>query len=158
MENIDIKEYLKKLNIEYITHKHPKVYTCEQADNYNKQIKGIHSKNLFIKDRKSKNFYLIILPADKNLDIKKFEAILNEKLKFANEENLKEILNLTPGSVSPFGLINDKESIVHIIIDKEVWESDIVSFHPNINTETLELSGLNFKKYINSLKNKLTIV
>lgn len=158
MQEIKIKDYLKELNMGYVTHSHPAVYTCEEADKYNKNIRGIHSKNLFLKERKSNSFYLIILPANKALNIKQFESLLNEKLKFANVENLKEILNTTPGSVSPFALINDTESKVEIIIDKEVWDSDIVSFHPNINTETLELKGKDFQKYINSLKNKLTII
>ncbi len=155
---MEIKQYLKNLNINFKTHIHPAVFTCEQADEYNQEIKGIHSKNLFLKDRKSKNFYLIIIPANKNLEIKKFEPLLNQKLKFANENDLQEILKLTPGSVSPFGLINDKEIKVQIIIDKEIWNSDFVSFHPNINTETLELTNQDFHKYINSLKNKLIII
>ena len=154
----DIKQYLKELKIEFKTFSHPPIYTCEEADKYNKNIKGIHSKNLFLKGRKSKNFYLIIIPAIKNLEIKKFEDILNKKLKFANETDLKEIINTTPGSVSPFALIFDNELRVQLIIDKEVWDSNFVSFHPNINTETLELTQQDFHKFINSLKNKLIII
>lgn len=154
---MEIKEYLKKLNINFIVHKHPPVYTTEQAEKYHKEIKGIHSKNLFLKDRKSKKFYLLIIPTAKKLEIKQFENLVNEKLKFANEIDLKEILNLTPGAVSPFGLINDKDNKVIIVIDKEVWNSDYVSFHPNINTETLELTNQDFHKYIKSLKKKLII-
>ena len=84
--------------------------------------------------------------------------IVNDKIKFANENDLKEILSLSSGAVSPFGLINDKEGKVKVIIDKEVGESDFVSFHPNINTETLELSREDFHKYIKSLKNELILI
>ena len=155
---MEIKKYLKEIGIEFKLHKHPPVYTCEEMEEYSKDIKGIHSKNLFIKNRKSKKYYLVILPAKKNFNFKKFEELLNEKLKFANENDLKHFLGLTSGSVSPFGLINDEEHKVEILIDKEVWNSDFVSFHPNINTETLELNGKDFQKYIKSLKNKLTLV
>ena len=74
----DIKQYLKNLNIKFKEFTHPAVYTCEEADKYNKEIRGIHSKNLFLKDRKSKRFYLIIIPANKSLEMKKFEEILNQ--------------------------------------------------------------------------------
>ncbi|MBI2629412.1 aminoacyl-tRNA deacylase [Candidatus Pacearchaeota archaeon] len=154
----DIKEYLKKHKIEYKVFNHPHVYTVEEASKYNKEIRGIHCKNLFIKEKKSRNYYLVILPAEEKLDLGKFEALFNQKLKFANEDDLKDILGLTTGAVSPFGLINDQEYKTELIINKKVWESDFVSFHPNINTETLELSKDNFHKYVNSLKNKLVIV
>ena len=112
---------------------------------------------LFIKNRKSKKFWLIILPFDKKFDFKEFEKRLNDRLKFANINNLKEILELEPGSVSPFGLINDKENITKLLIDKEVWDSDWVSFHPNINTETLELKGEDFRKFAENCGNLFEI-
>jgi Ala-tRNA(Pro) deacylase len=157
---MEIKQYLKNININFKEFNHPAVFTCNEAEKYKvyKEIKGLHSKNLFLKDRKSKDFYLIIIPADKNLEIKRFELLLKQKLKFANETDLKTILDLIPGAVSPFGLINDKDSIVNIIIDKEIWNSDFVSFHPNINTQTFELTKEDFHKYISSLKNKLIII
>ena len=185
---MEIKQYLKNLNIGFKTYSHPPLYTCEQAEKYNKEIKGIHSKNLFLKSKKSPNFYLIILPSSEKLNLKEFESLLNEKLTFANEKELKDILNLSAGAVSPFGLINDKENFailqnsqesplkIHsdkdkkmnysksskenkttLIIKKDIWNSDFVSFHPNINTETLELTGKDFQKYIGSLKNKMII-
>jgi Ala-tRNA(Pro) deacylase len=96
------------------------------------------------------------MSAHKRLNLEVLENSLKEKLKFANEDDLKNILGLTTGSVSPFGLINDQEHKVNIIIDKEILDIDKVAFHPNINTETLEISVKDFQKYINSLKNKST--
>lgn len=154
----NIKSYLKELKIEFKIHIHPAVYTCEEADKYSQDIKGIYSKNLFMKNNKSLRFYLIIIPENERLNIKKFESILNQKLKFANETELKNILNITAGAVSPFALINDKESQVNLIIDNKIWDSEFVSFHPNINTETLELKGKDFQKYIHSLNNKLILI
>jgi len=154
----DPKIYLKKLGIKFIEHSHPAVYTCEQAEKYHKTIKGIHSKSLFLKSKKQEKYYLMIMPCRERLDIKKLEVYLNEKLTFADEKELKEILGLTPGSVSPFGLLNDSKHQVFILINKEVWESKIVNFHPNINTQSLEFSGKDFQKYIKSLKNKFEII
>jgi Ala-tRNA(Pro) deacylase len=157
---MDIKEYLKKLNISFKEFKHKPVFTVEETkqEGIYKNIRGIHSKNLFLKDRKSRRFYLVVMPEDKPLIIKQLEEKIHDKIKFANPDNLKDILGLIPGSVSPFGLINDKDNIVNVLIDKEVWESSFVSFHPNINTETLELSKDDFHKYIDSLKNELKIL
>ncbi|MBI4447918.1 prolyl-tRNA synthetase associated domain-containing protein [Candidatus Woesearchaeota archaeon] len=155
---MDVKEYLKEKGIRFQTFTHPPVYTCEEAAKYNSNIRGIHSKNLFVKNKKSKKFYLVILPATKRLDRENLGVALNDKLKFANENDLKEILGLSTGAVSPFGIINDEERKVQVVIDKAVWESDFVSFHPNVNTETLELSKADFHLYINSLGNKLVII
>jgi Ala-tRNA(Pro) deacylase len=149
---MDIKSYLQNLGISFKTYSHPAVFTCEEAEKYNKDMKSIHSKNLFLKDEKSKGYYLAIIPANEKLDFKKIDNILNKKIKFANQEELKEILNLTIGSVSPFGLINDKKHIVEILINKKILESEFVSFHPNMNTETIEISKNDFLRFLSSLK------
>lgn len=88
----------------------------------------------------------------------KLSGILEDKLKFANEADLKEILGLETGAVSPFGLINDTENKVILVIDEAVWNSNFVSFHPNVNIETLELSKTDFHKYIDSLDDELRII
>ncbi len=158
MKDKSVKDYLNQLDIKFQTHKHPAVYTVGEAEKYYVNIKGIHSKNLFLKDRKARRFYLVVLKGDKQLNISNLEERLNEKLKFANEQELLQILDLTKGAVTPFGLINDKQAKVEVIIDKDIWEAETVAFHPNINTETLELKGKDFQKYIKSLKNKITIL
>lgn len=158
MSENKVKGYLKKLKISFTEHKHVPVYTVEESDKNYENIKGMHCKSLFIKDRKSKNYYLIILEGHKRLNLGNLEEQLGEKLKFANEAELDSILGIKPGSVSPFTLINDKESKVNVIIDQEVWDADIVAFHPNINTSTLDISGKDFQKYIKSLKNKFSII
>ena len=155
---MNIKKYLQEKEIKFKTYEHPAVYTCEEAEKYNKNMKGIHSKNLFLKNKKSTKFYLIIVPAEKKTDLKELSRIVDDKLTFANEKDLKEKLKLLTGAVSPFGLINDESGEVNLLVDQEVWNSDYVSFHPNINTETLELSRQDFHKYVMSLKNKLIII
>ncbi len=157
---IDIKSYLKENNINFKTTSHPPVFTVEESKRLrlHEKIKGMHTKNLFLKDRKSKDFYLVILQADKKLDIENLGKMLGKRVKFANADDLKNLLGVHPGSVSPFGLINDKEHKVKVLINKNVWDADTVSFHPNINTETLELTKEGFHKFIKSLKNTFDII
>jgi len=93
----------------------------------------------------------------KRLDIKSLRKVLNaKKLHFASAEELKSELNVSPGSVSIFALINSKN--VKSIIDEEVWSAEITGFHPNINTSTLEISHENLEKFILSTKHKPLIL
>jgi len=148
-----LKDYLLKYNITYKVHEHEAIFTVEQGKN-NKDIQkipGVRTKNLFLKDNEGK-FYLVCLPGEKKLDMKKLKSELNVKnLEFASPEELKSELNLTPGSVSIFGMINSKTKSTTLIIDKEVWDAEIIGSHPNINTETLEIKNKDLKKYIDSL-------
>jgi len=157
---MEVKDYLSNKGITFKEFKHPAVFTCEDVEGLEecKGIRGVHSKNLFLKDRKSRNFYLVIMPAEKKLELGKLEELFGEKIKFANPADLKSILGLEPGSVSPFGLINDVEAKVKLVVDKDIWGSEFVSFHPNINTATLELAQQEFRKYLDSLKNEKKVV
>ena len=158
MKKENVKKYFEELGIKFVVHKHPAVYTVEEANKYIKGDKFLHCKNLFVKDRKSRRFYLIILPAEKKLSLNDFENELNEKLKFANEKDLEEILDIYPGAVSPFTLINDKEHKVIVVVDKDIFDSEKVGFHPNDNTETWEISSEGLKKYLDSLDNEMRII
>ena len=150
-----LKEYLKKYEIEYKVHEHHAVFTVAESDKLVK-LPFIRGKNLFMKDEKN-NYYLVCLPTHKMLNMKSLKIRLEvSKLSFASPEELKKELNLTPGSVSIFGMIHAKSTI--LILDKELWDSDIVGFHPNINTATLELSHENLKKFWDSLKCKKEII
>ena len=151
-------KYLDKLGIKYKIHEHPAVFTVEEADKIKEETPHIlHTKNLFLKDENN-NFYLVSIYAYKRLDLKLLKEKLNakKKLSFATAEQLKEHLNLTPGSVSIFGMIYAKS--VALIVDKQVWDAEIVGFHPNINTSTLELTHQGLEKFYNSLKLKKHIL
>jgi Ala-tRNA(Pro) deacylase len=155
MDNL-LKSYFEKHEISYKEHNHTAVFTVEESKKITHFIPGVHAKNLFLKDEKG-NFYLVCLPADKKLNIKLLQKkLLVKKLQFASPEELKNELNLTPGSVSIFGMINAK--LTFLILDKVLWEAPIVGFHPNINTSTLEISHENLERFYNSLKSKKEIV
>lgn len=149
-----VESYLKNHHINYILHEHPAVFTCEEAEKHCSHIPGLPCKNLFLRNEKKRAYYLCILPAGKRADLKQIAEIAGEKsISFANAEKLEEFLGLTPGAVSPFGLINDTANSVHVLVDRDVWEADIVSFHPNRNTASLELTGEMFRKFLKGREN-----
>jgi Ala-tRNA(Pro) deacylase len=114
------------------------------------------TQNLFLTDKQG-NFFLFCLQAEKRAPIKKVKSLFNVKdLQFASPSDLKSQLNLTPGSVSIFGLINNPE--VALVLDQELYDAEAVGFHPNINTATLELQHKEFVKFYDSLPNKKVIV
>jgi len=148
----NLEKYLDKYNVKYVEHKHKAVFTVEESKELKKEIPGLHCKCLFLKDSKGK-FYLIGMPGEKRLDSKKFrEKIGAKKVRFGTAKELKEKINLVPGSVSVFGAIYIKNQSTKLIIDKEVWRAERVGFHPNVNTATLELSHDNLEKFYNSLE------
>src|SRR3989344_2965917 len=153
-----LKSYLSKHNIKYIEHKHEAVFTVEEAQKLKLDLPNLlHTKNLFLKDE-AKKFYLICMHAYSRLNIKSLKEKLNakKKLSFGSSEQLKEKLNLTPGSVSIFGMIYAKD--VSLIIDKKVREAPVVGFHPNINTATLEITHANLERFYNSLNCEKQII
>jgi len=154
-----IEDFLKSKNIAFITHEHPAVFTCEEADEHCKNIPGIPGKNLVLKGKKSGRYFLVVLPAAKRADLKKISEIVKDKhITFAGPEILLKYLNVTPGSVSPFGLIYDENHEMEVYIDKEIYDAKTVNFHPNRNTASLELSNEMFHKFLEKIENKIEII
>ncbi len=142
-------EVLDNLQIPCEIHSHPPVFTVEQAEEHWKSIKGTHCKNLFVRNKKGKRHYLVILDSRKRADLRDLNTQLGEdRLSFASPERLKRYLGLEPGSVSPFGLINDREKVVRVVLDKDLKEAEWVSFHPNVNTATVTITFKDFEKYL----------
>ncbi len=156
----ELEKWLKLRNIEYKLHYHPAVFTVEEAKKHCSFIPGLHCKNLFLKEKTGdKRFFLITLPSDTKLEFRKLEVLLSSsKLTFAKEEELKKYLGLSTGAVSALGLINDTENKVIFVVDREVWDADFVSFHPNINTETLEFKQEFFHKIIQETENQFYVI
>ena len=148
-------EILKELYIEYEEVSHEKVMTVEEAMNLENMIDGIGSKNLFLTDKK--NYYLVILEENKRANIKELVNILEcKKLSFASSERLKEVLDLEEGSVTPFGIINDKDNKVVLVIDKDLIGKKLL-FHPNTNTKTMSVTYDDLIKFIEYEKHKYVL-
>jgi len=140
---------LENLSISFIKHEHPPVFTVDQAEKYWTSIKGIHCKNLFLRNKKGNRHYLLILESSKQADLKSLTKLLGEdRLSFASAERLMRCLGLEAGAVSPFGLINDDKNTVRILIDQDLKNAESVCFHPNVNTATLELSFNDFERFL----------
>lgn len=154
----EVLEVLKNMKIDYEIITHPAVYTAKEADEYVKNRDGIFSKTLLLSDKKDTHFYLIIIDDSKRLDIKKLSNVLGQRLHFAKQEDLMKKLGLRPGSVSLFGLLNNKEKDVKVFIDKEVTKEKMVNFHPNDNTATLFISTDDMFKFLNNLNFKYQII
>ena len=156
---MNIYQILEELNIKYKKHDHPPVFTCQEAEEVCKDFKKIGIKNLFLRDKKGKRFFLVIARSGKKIDLNKLAQFLQEKhLSFASEKNLKEILNLKTGSVSPFGLINDKEKKVKVVLDADLEKSAFLYFHPNENTATLEMKNEALEKFLNWAGNEVVVL
>lgn len=157
----NVEEYLSEHNITYIKHSHPPVFTVEEAAIHCKDVPGIACKNLFLKEKETStpHYFLVILPAEKRLNINALAKLLNiRKLTFASADELMQYLDLTPGSVSPLGLINDTTHKVKVILDQEIWDAPLINFHPNINTASLEFTSDQFHKLMNTFLNEKKIL
>ena len=153
----EVYKILDNLGIKYQKFEHPAVYTVDEADGLNLGIDGAKNKSLFLRNAKGDKHYLVMLNGEKRLDLIKLQNLLNEtRLSFASLERLLKYLKLTPGSVSPFGLINDVGREVHAVVDNELLIYQNLAFHPNINTQTIALSVPDFKKYLESSGNKIS--
>lgn len=151
-----VLEVLDNLQISYEIHHHPPVYTVEQAEEHWEAVKGTHCKNLFVRNKKGKRHYLVILDSRKRADLRDLNNQLGEdRLSFASPERLKRYLGLEPGAVSPFGLINDTDKVVQVVLDKDLKEAEWVSFHPNVNTATVTITSLDFEKFLEWCGNPL---
>jgi len=149
-----VLETLDKLGIPYVRHEHPPVATVEEAEKHWGALKGTHCKNLFLRNYKGNRHYLVIAPVTRGIDLKRLNAMLAEdRLSFASAERLKRWLGLEPGSVSPFGLINDENRHVQVVCDRTLRSSDALGFHPNVNTATLEIALADFERFLESRGN-----
>ncbi len=130
------------------THDHPAVFRVEEGLELKASMPGAHTKNLFLKDKKGR-LWLISARQDTVIDLKRAPAAMgSDRLSFGNETLLWETLGLTPGSVTALGLINDVDRRVTFVLDKALWEADIVNFHPLTNTATTALAQADFRRFL----------
>lgn len=142
-------EILKQLDIEFDYYEHPPAPTIEEAKVYWKDVEATHCKNLFFRNHKGDKHYLVILNHTQQLGIHDLEKWLKQgKISFASEKRMEKYLGLTPGSVSPFGLLYDADKHVHVFLDVNLQQSSKISFHPNINTASLVISFTDFMKFM----------
>ena len=154
-----VYDVLDLLDIKYKRYEHKAVYTIEEANTLDIYIPGKLAKNLFLRNRKGDTHYLVIVDENKHVDLKLLsKQIGSTSLSFASEERLFKYLGLKPGSVTPFGLINDTERTVIVLIDRDLVGVSNISFHPNVNTATISIAYRDFEKFLKWNKNKFQYV
>ncbi len=151
----DLFELLRVKNLDFQIHNHDPLFTVEDSENLRGEIKGAHTKNLFLKNKKN-NFFLFSCDENANIDLKQFSKSINAKnLSFANEEYLERFLGIKPGSVSPYALLNDKNNVVEFYLDEKLYKSEVINFHPLINTTTITIKTSEFINFL--LENKKNV-
>ena len=158
-EEIPVVTRLNALGIRFERHEHPPVATVEEASQHWAGIDATHCKNLFLRNQKGDRHYLVILMHSKKADLRRVaDQIGDGKLSFASPERLMKHLGLTPGSVSPFGLVHDEKHAVRVMIDRDLQHTERLSFHPNINTATLVISTVDFARFLAATGNAVRYV
>jgi len=136
---------------------HEAFFTVNDSTHKRGQIKGAHTKNLFLKNKKNK-FFLISCHESSLIDLKKLSKSLNlGNISFANKDYLLKYLGVQPGSVSPFGLLNDMGNIVEFYIDNSLKKFDKINFHPLINTSTINMGFDEFIDFLIENNKKVNI-
>lgn len=138
--------WMAELGIAQTTQDHPAVFRVEEGLELKAAMPGAHTKNLFLKDKKGR-LWLISARQDTVVDLKRApRTIGSDRLSFGNEHLLYETLGVRPGSVTALGLINDPDHRVTFVLDKALWDAEIVNFHPLTNTATTALEQAEFRR------------
>ena len=141
-------DWMAAHDIAQTTHDHPAVFRVEEGLELKAAMPGTHTKNLFLKDRKGR-LWLISARQDTVVDLKRApKTIGSDKLSFGHESLLYETLGVRGGSVTALGLINDPDGRVTFVLDKALWDADIVNFHPLTNVATTALAQAAFRRFL----------
>ena len=158
MNKEEIYNYLQEKKVPFQKTEHEAVYTMEELYEQNLPYPDQIAKNLFVRDDKKRNYYLITLKGDKKINLKDFRKKYNlRNLSFASKEDLKNLLDLDPGCVSPFGLLNNPDSSIHFFLDQDL-ENSTIGIHPNDNTATVWLNGKSLLEILKIINIDIKIV
>ena len=141
MNKLETYKYLTEKGIKYEKNEHKAVFNMEELNTIELTYPEWDGKNLFVRDDKKRNYYLITVKGEKRVDLKEFRKQHELRaLSFASADDLLAIMGLTPGSVTPLGILNDSEHKVHFYLDSE-FSGNIIGVHPNDNTATVWLQA-----------------
>ena len=155
----DIYKFLDSINVSYERFDHPAVYTVSEAKKLSPEMDGASTKNLFLRDKKGIRHFLVVLPQDKQVDLKELSYKLEaSRLSFASPDRLNKYLGIEPGSVSILALLNDPEKTVEVFVDNELWNAEIILCHPLVNTSTLAITRDGIKQFLEKTGHNLMLV
>ena len=140
---------LARLEISFEPYDHPPVFNSEDVEKYWRDIPATPVKNLFLRNKKGNREYLVILGVDKRADLRQLVKIIgDDRFSFGSPERLMQTLGVTPGSVSPFGLLHEGSRKVLVIIDRDLRNAERLIFHPNDNTASVTISFADLEKFL----------
>jgi Ala-tRNA(Pro) deacylase len=147
----DLIAFLDSQGIDSTTYDHPAVFTVGESGLIKQDIPGAHTKNLFLKDARDQ-LWLVSAEAHADIDLKRLHTVIGSaRLSFGKAELMAETLGVAPGSVTAFGLINDRDHRVRFVLDRTLAQADLVNFHPLTNTATTTVSGEGFRRFLAAL-------
>ncbi|MFM7028202.1 MAG: prolyl-tRNA synthetase associated domain-containing protein [Chakrabartia sp.] len=139
---------LETRGLTWTVHEHEAVFTVEESAALHRQIAGVHSKNLFLKDAGGQ-YWLVSAPHDARIDLKALPAVIGaRKLSFGKADDMERLLGVTPGAVTPLAAFNDKEGAVRVVLDRRLADAPCVNVHPLRNTATMSLSGADLQAFL----------
>ena len=159
-KEIAVYNLLERLDIPFARADHAAAFTMEACESISAALQTPVCKNLFLCNRQKTNFYLLLMPADKPFRTKEITSQLGcARLSFASEDAMEQLLQLTPGSATIFGLMHDTENRVQLLVDRDLLEEATFGCHPCINTSTIRMqTGDVFDKLTTALHHPYTIV
>ena len=150
-------DYLNSLGIDYEVTEHTAVFNMEELDAVELPYPDCDAKNLFVRDDKKRNYYLITVKGDKRVDLKAFQQTFGtRRLTFASADDLMAVMGLIPGAVTPLGLLCDEERKVIFYLDK-AFMGGLAGVHPNDNTAMVWLKTEDLVKIIQDHGNRVNI-
>lgn len=145
----ELLAFLASLHIDVVTRQHPPLRTVAESQALRGEIAGLHTKNLFLKDRKD-NYFLVTAAEEASIDLKTIHTVIGAagKVSFGSAEKMAELLGVVPGAVTPFGLVNDAAGRVRCILDAELMRHAVVNAHPLVNTATTSIAPAELVRFL----------
>jgi len=142
---------LDRLGIAHSTVSHPPLFTVEQSQSLRGAIPGGHTKNLFLKDKKGALF-LVTAPEDATIELKSLHRRLGAsgRFSFGSPEQMRAVLGVEPGAVTPFGAVNDTGGLVTVVLDRGLMKHAVINAHPLVNTMTTSIGRDDLLKFLES--------
>ncbi len=143
----ELMDVLGDIGVEFTLYEHEPVFTVEESQKIDKGIDGTACRNLFLRDKK-KRMFLVVVPHETPVDLKALEGKLEcGRLSFGSADRLWQYLGVRPGSVCPFSVINDKANEIQVVLDADMMQSDLVCYHPLLNSMTISLTPADLLKF-----------
>jgi Ala-tRNA(Pro) deacylase len=152
-------DFLKRHHIDTVTYDHPPVFTVEESRRLRGDLPGGHCKSLFLKD-KNRRLWLVVALEHRKIDLKRLRDVLGARkgLSFGSPELLMEVLGVTPGAVTPFAVINDRDARVHVVLDRGMLDVDPLNYHPLTNDRTTAISPADLERFLTACNHPPTVL